>query len=163
MKRLVLAALLLVSGTYATPAHALGAGAFTADVTLNGYGVGAGNGTARLCYTGVNGLGLIVSTNLCTSITGSSGANVTANFNFNVPAGSCPAVGNVAGAFAGAIAGNFNWTHVGAVAVIGGTSGAGVIVGVATFAVTSPLGNPCGTPITSTVKATAVGALTIVP
>jgi hypothetical protein len=145
-----------------TSANAAGAGVFTGDVSLNGFGVGSSTGEAWLCVVGAFAPPPTVATAVgpCTSVTGHAASNVHATFDLNEPSASCPATGTAVGSVTGAVTGNFTWTRVGAVAVIstsGGSLGTGV--GVAAFAVTSPVGNPCNTAAGTTVKATVAGAL----
>ena len=129
-------------GTSTAPAYAAGAGAFEGTAHINCFGCGSSSGTADLKVAGVVGT------------SAKALADVSASYTVSEAPGTCPAVGSAVGSFGGAINGTFTWTRVGATAVIttaGDINGAGV----AAFAVTSPVGLPCG----GSVNATVVGAV----
>lgn len=104
---------------------------FRGTAQQSGYGTGQASGTMQLDF-----------------VNGSSFASYTARED----AGTCPATGTADGTISGVASGNFHWTRVGALALLsfagGNVNGAD---GVMAFVVTSPLGNPCGGPVTATV------------
>jgi hypothetical protein len=70
---------------------------------------------------------------------------------------SCVITGTATGTTVGELATvSFNWTRIGAVAVIS-TTGEINGAGVAVFVVTSPIGLPCGGPVDATVVGTVAG------
>ena len=130
-------------------AHADGndAIAFTCTAHLGAFGVaGTHNGTCD----GGTAIGLGEGTLVAPG-------SFSADFTYNEPPATCPALGNAAGtAHINGADEPFTWTRVGAVALISlpdETAGAGV----ATFAVTSPLGLPCGGAVTAIAAGAAVG------
>ncbi|MDQ1696609.1 MAG: hypothetical protein QOJ03_1962 [Frankiaceae bacterium] len=126
------------------PAYAQGGGAFQGNAHINCFGCGASSGTAALKVTGVvNGASVV------------QGA-VNATYTVTEATATCPAVGSANGSFTGAVNGTFTWTRVGATAVLtttGDIKGAGI----AAFAVTSPVGLPCGGPVTAQVVGSVAG------
>ena len=126
------------------PAFAQGAGTFHGTAHINCFGCGSSSGSAALKVTGeVNG-------------TAKAEAAVTASYSVTEAPGTCPATGNATGSFSGAVNGTFTWIRVGANAVIttaGDINGAGL----AGFAVTSPVGLPCGGPVDATVVGVVAG------
>lgn len=146
---LTLGAVLALFASTAAPAsaavHNQGTLAFEAQVHLGCFGCGnqtggVANGTAS---GQVNGTPLVL-------------AALAANFNYQEPASTCPALGNAQGNFTvGAGYGTFTWVRVGANAVltVSGVNGYGEVNGagdgVAAFAVTAPVGDPCGQPVTA--------------
>lgn len=135
--------------TTVMPASAAGAGAFIGTAHINCFGCGTSPGTASLTVEGASTAApgtAIVSTT----------PNVTATYTAvedNDPT-TCVISGTATGSTTGAVTVSFNWTRVGAAAVIttsGDINGAGAAV----FVVTSPAGIPCR----SAVDAVVVGAL----
>lgn len=126
------------------PAYAQGAGVFHGTAHINCFGCGDSSGTAALSVTGeVNGVA-------------KTEAAVNASYTLHEDSLTCPAVGTASGGFSGAVNGSFTWTRVGASAVIttaGDINGAGI----AAFAVTSPVGLPCGGPVNATVVGSVAG------
>ena len=149
MKRIILSALvglgLILSLSTANPAAAASAVTFTGTANINCFGCGASTSTATLKVSG--------------TINGTTYVNATANAIYTVteaPA-TCPATGSAEGDVTiGANSVHFTWTRVGANAVIN-TSGAINGFGTITFAVTSPVGPPCGGPLTATVAGWLAG------
>jgi len=137
-----------------TSANAAGAGVFTGTAKINSFGTGASSGTADLCVHGYV-LGQPVVGACVEGVTGRVG-NVKATFDVFEASATCPLTGQASGSFSGAVNGTFNWTRVGATAVISITGGnlAGGS-GTAAFKVTEPAGLPCGGPVVATV----VGAI----
>ena len=126
------------------PAYAQGAGTFHGTAHINCFGCGSSSGTADLKVTGeVNGTAKVE-------------ADVTATYTVTEASATCPAVGSATGSFSGAVNGTFKWTRVGATAVIT-TTGDIAGAGVAAFAVTSPVGLPCGGPVNATVVGGVAG------
>lgn len=114
--------------------------AFTGEAAINCFGCGVSTGTADLTVISTGGMG-------------SAFATYTV---FESPA-QCPVTGSATGSTTGSVVVDFNWTRVGATAVItttGDINGGGV----AAFAVTNPLGNPCGGPVTAAVVGAIAGA-----
>jgi hypothetical protein len=150
MKRIIRSAVLAgvaVSGIAlgtTGPAYAQGAGAFTGTAQINCFGCGSSAGTASLKVSGeVNGQAV-------------TQGNVNATYTVSEASATCPAVGSANGSFSGAVNGTFTWTRVGATAVLttaGDIKGAGI----AAFAVKSPVGLPCGGPVTAEVAGTVAG------
>jgi hypothetical protein len=131
-------------GTSTAPAYAQGAGTFHGTAHINCFGCGSSSGTAALSVTGeINGVAKVE-------------AGVTASYSVTEAPGTCPATGNATGSFSGAVNGSFTWIRVGANAVIT-TSGDINGAGVAAFAVTSPVGLPCGGPVNATVVGGVAG------
>jgi hypothetical protein len=131
-----------------TPADAAGAVVFTGTANIDCFGCGVSTGTAELTGVGT----LLDPANPV--LTGAA----TANYTVNEPDGAtCVVTGAASGTVTGAVDLSFNWTRVGAVAVIT-TSGDVEGAGVALFVVTSPVGNPCGGPVTAQVVGVAAGA-----
>ena len=114
-------------------------GAFSGNARIACFGCGVSNGTASLQF-----LPLL--------------ASATATYTVNEPVGAtCVITGSASGTVTGAVNVSFNWTRVGATAVItttGDVNGAGV----AGFVVTSPVGNPCGGAVTAQVAGVVTGA-----
>jgi hypothetical protein len=137
-----------------TPASAAGAGAFVGTAVIACFGCGTSTGTAALCWIGAyTGPPPTVGLGCSAVVTGSP--NVTATYTVQEDGGvNCVITGTATGTTTGAVDVAFNWTRVGAVAVIsttGDINGAGV----AAFVVTSPVGLPCG----ARVQAQVVGAI----
>jgi hypothetical protein len=156
--RAVVVGLVAVLLTPVVPAHAAGGVTFTADVVINGFGIGASTGEAWLCVNGVVNGRVVTNTNVCSSTTGHAGANAHATFAVYEDPALCPAVGSANGSVTGVINTSFVWSRVGTGAVIltsGGDFGNGK--GCAKFVVTDPLGNPCGT--TGYIHASAKGSV----
>ena len=163
-------------GLGATPTHAApGAGAFVGEARVGCFGCGVSTGTAVLCAEGYStATGPIVNTCLDAGAATAWAADAIANLPavpdlpdplpingnvfatytlFDSPA-QCPITGSATGTTTGAVAVAFNWTRVGATAVItttGDINGGGV----AAFAVIDPAGNPCGGPV----RAAVIGAI----
>lgn len=141
IKRITLLAIgagIAVVASMSTPATAASVAVFTGTAHINCFGCGASTGTASLKAIG--------------SINGATAVNVPISASYSVVEASatCPATGSAAGSYSGKYSGNFTWTRVGAIAVIS-TTGAISGPGLAVFAVTSPLGLPCGKAVTATV------------
>jgi hypothetical protein len=121
------------TGCHVTPGPCpLGSAAqFTGTAAISCFGCGDSAGTASLTVVGaVRG-----------SVTsGSAFASYTVH---EATGAACVISGTADGTLTGAINGSFSWMRVGALAVI---STAGDIdgQGIAAFAITSPIGNPCG-------------------
>jgi hypothetical protein len=132
----------ILAGTTA-PAYAQGAGSFHGNAHINCFGCGPSNGTANLKVTGeVNG-------------TAKAEADVFVTYSLNEDPTTCPAQGTASGSYSGALNGTFNWTRVGASAVLtvsGDINGAGVAV----FA-TTKAGLPCGGPVDAVVAGSVAG------
>jgi hypothetical protein len=152
--------------TPAMPARATSVLTFTADIAIDGFGFAPGAernpgiryGEAWLCLNGVAGNQVVLTAGICSSVTGHGSTN--AHTYFSTGQTLCPAVSTATGTVTGAATTTFYWTRVGAVAVIttsGGSIGSGQ--GLATFAVTDPLGYPCG--VGGTVRATATGWISV--
>jgi hypothetical protein len=115
---------------------------FSGTAYIDCFGCGISNGTADLTVRGVVGGGVVV-----------SGAEY-AKYTVNEPSLSpqCMVTGTASGTADGAVSVTFNWTRVGANAVVtvtGDVTGAGP----ATFVVTSPaFGVACGGPVTAHVE-----------
>jgi hypothetical protein len=158
LRMLGLAATLTASMAVSTTSASAtgGAGTFVGTASINCFGCGDSAGTAKLCVTGVKVVaGPVAIVDPCvTAATGGAG-NVTASYTVHEDTGAgCVVSGTASGTTTGAVNVAFNWTRVGAVAVIsttGDINGAGV----AAFVVTSPAGLPCG----GAVSALVVGAL----
>jgi hypothetical protein len=133
-----------------TPASAVAGVAFTGTAHINCFGCGVSNGTAELCAHGFVGTVTIGIDVNC--------PNTHASFTVNEPASvpTCVISGSASGSTAGAVNVSFNWTRVGAVAVIT-TSGQINGSGVAVFAVTSPTGLPCGGAVGASVAGAVSG------
>lgn len=121
-----------------------GTAEFDGTAHIDCFACGTSSGTASLSALGVwlNGQ----------PISGPVDATFTA---FGSP-GTCPVTGTASGSTTGAVNVNFNWTRLGAVAVIT-TSGDINGFGVATFTVTEPIGVPCGGPVDATVAGVITG------
>lgn len=136
-------------GLGTTPANAAGGGVFTGTASINCFGCGTSTGTADLCvvvWVNDDDAGVCV-----------TGINTTATYTVAEPAGAtCVATGTANGTTTGVIDVIFDWTRVGAVAVIS-TSGDINGSGVAAFKVTSPVGVPCGGPVTAQVVGAVIG------
>jgi hypothetical protein len=129
-----------------TPVNAAGAGAYTGTANIDCFGCGVSTGTACLNLTGVYNGYVAVNGQAC------------ATYTVNEPAGvTCVVTGSASGTVTGVVNVSFNWTRVGATAVIT-TSGDINGAGVAAFVVTSPVGNPCGGAVTAQVAGVIVGA-----
>jgi hypothetical protein len=128
----------------ATPGVVAGAGFATLE---DGFGNDApGHGTADLTGAGLVGTTPIVP------------GSIHADFTYSEPSATCPAQGTAFGTVSGSLNGGFTWVRVGVVALI--TVNAEVSGnGVAVFATTSPIGNPCRTsaPVTAVVVAGIAG------
>jgi len=131
-----------------TPASAAPGGvvAFTGTASIGCFGCpGPRPGTAVLSGTGVTLEGNVISGTANATYTVTDPADVT-----------CVITGSATGSVTGAINVGFTWLRVGATAVItttGEVNGAGAAV----FVVTSPVGNPCGGPVTATVVGAVAG------
>ncbi|HWL35974.1 MAG TPA: hypothetical protein VNQ77_07250 [Frankiaceae bacterium] len=155
MRKVALLALLAGSVAYGAPSASachitqplnprchVHSAAFTGTTQMGCFGCpGPRPGTASLSVTS----GVVIN--------GSAHADYTAV----LPADTtCIISGTATGNVTGAVNVNFNWVRLGAVAVItttGDINGAGV----ATFVITSPVGNPCGGPITAQVAGAVAG------
>ena len=152
LRNVVLAA--AVAGATAmtgTPANAAGAGVFTGVASINCFGCGVSNGSADLWVTGV------VGTTPAAAVQGVTPPNAKATFSVTEIPSQCPVTGSAVGVVTGAVNVGFSWTRVGATAVItttGDINGGGA----AAFAVTSPVGNPCGGAVTAQVVGAVAGA-----
>ena len=151
LRRIGLAAAVTASvGMGSAPASAEGAGAFTGTANINCFGCGVSSGTADLCVTGyVLGQPVV---GVC--ITG--GRNATATYTVTEIPSQCPVTGSATGVVTGAVNVSFSWTRIGETAVItttGDIDGGGT----AKFAVTSPVGNPCGGPVTASFAGAVAG------
>ena len=130
----------------ATPPATGGVVVFSGTAAIDCFGCGVSQGTAELTGSGV------VGTNVVTN--GSAHADYSVS-ELNVsPA--CVITGSASGTVTGAINVAFNWTRVGATAVIT-TTGDITGAGVAGFAVTAPVGIPCGGPVTADVAGVVAG------
>lgn len=134
-----------VLGTTPVSAHH-GNVVFEGEAEIDTFGLGASQGRAKLRITG--------------DVHGTTVVNeaATATFTLNEPAGTCPATGTASGdvtADDGSFSVDFNWSRVGATAVIT-TTGDIEGTGVAAFAPTSPIGPICGH---ADVRARFAGAL----
>lgn len=113
---------------------------FLGTANIACFGCGTSSGTASLSATGVAHGGVIV------------GGAVNATYTVvedNDPT-TCVISGTATGTTTGAVSVSFNWTRVGAVAVIT-TSGDINGAGLAAFVVTSPAGIPCRSAVTAAV------------
>lgn len=129
----------------AVPSSAQGAGVFTGEASINCFGCGVSSGTATLSVTGeVNGVAQV-------------GASASATYTVTEIPSQCPVTGSANGTVSGAVNVTFAWTRVGATALIT-TSGDINGGGTAVFAVTSPVGNPCGGPVTANFAGAVAGA-----
>jgi hypothetical protein len=130
-----------------TPASAAvgDAVAFVGTAHINCFGCGDSTGTASLTGVGVAG-GAVVN----------GAAHASYSVNESAASPGCVISGTASGSVTGAIAVQFNWSRVGAVAVIS-TTGDIDGTGVAAFAVTSPAGNPCGGAVDAVVAGAIVG------
>ena len=138
------------------PASADGGGAFEGTASIACFGCGDSNGTAELCFTGVTFPP--VEAHICDGGRGDAfqSSNVHATFRVHESPSECPVTGSANGTTSGAVTVAFDWTRVGATAVItttGDINGAGV----AAFKVTDPVGVPCGGPVTATVVGAVAG------
>ena len=122
-----------------------GAVAFTGTAYLDCFGCGYSHGTADL------------------SVIGLVGGNVVdgpayADYTMVQPNISpfCMISGSASGYVTGTVNVTFNWTRVGALALIG-TTGDITGLGFATFTVTSPTGVPCGGPVVAQFEGTVAG------
>ena len=149
----------LAGGTLTgSPAHADGpdALAFTCTAHIPGFGVsdlpqndGTCGGTSAAAGIGDGA-----------SVAGTG--NFSAVYSYTEPTLTCPALGTANGtATVGGVSENFSWLRIGAVAVITLNDGSGSATdlgaAVATFAVTSPVGNPCGHDVTAQAAGVALG------
>jgi hypothetical protein len=128
------------------PANAAGAVVFTGTADIACFGCGTSSGTAELTGVGVTTGG--------GAVNGSAHASYTVQEDAGV---NCVITGTASGTVTGSVNVSFNWTRVGAVAVIsttGDINGAGV----AAFVVTSPVGLPCGAHVSATVVGAVAGA-----
>lgn len=143
LRSAVLAATAATAMTMTTaPAHADGAVAFTGTATIACFGCGPSTGSASLSVSG--------------SVNGSTQVNAaaTASFSLNEPSATCPATGSASGSVSGSGFGvTFNWTRVGATAVI---TTSGDIDGGGSAAFKADSANPCGG---TNVKATFAGSV----
>lgn len=144
LRNAVIAGSVVVATTAgASPASATpGLLQFHGTATIDCFGCASTTGTASLVVTGVLGGNALV------------GAPATARFNAMYPPVilrqiDCLVVGVAHGSVSGAVDVEFNWTRLGAVAVIT-TTGEVTGVGTATLFVTSPAGVPCGQRVTAT-------------
>ncbi|HWL35973.1 MAG TPA: hypothetical protein VNQ77_07245 [Frankiaceae bacterium] len=91
------------------------------------------------------------------TVVGAAFGSASASYTVVDPAdATCVISGSATGSVTGAIDVNFTWLRVGATAVItttGDIDGAGAAV----FVVTSPVGNPCGGPVTAQVAGAIEG------
>lgn len=120
------------------------AGHYQGPANINCFGCGISSGTASLTFTGYyNGYAVV---------NGPAFASYTV---VETPS-QCPVTGSATGTVVGAVNVVFNWTRVGATAVVT-TSGDINGGSVAVFAVTSPVGNPCGGPVQALVQGAVAG------
>ena len=170
------AALIGSVGLGTTPAHAgPGAVAFVGEAHINCFGCGVSSGTAELCAIGyVVPQGVVKCVDEGPLVDWANDAianlpaippvpplptvapNVWATYTVFESPTTCPITGSANGATTGDVVVQFNWTRVGATAVItttGDINGGGVAV----FAVTDPIGNPCGGPVTAVVAGAIAG------
>jgi hypothetical protein len=141
----VVAGLATAVATSITPASAAtGAIAFVGDAHITCFGCGDSGGTANLTGAGVGG--------------SASTGTATATYTVHEDTGAgCIVSGTASGNVVGVVNVDFNWTRVGAVAVIS-TTGDINGQGVAAFVVTSPIGNPCGGAVSAEVAGAVAGA-----
>jgi hypothetical protein len=142
----VVAGLATAVATSITPASAApGAVAFVGSANITCFGCGDSAGTASLTGVGVvNG--------------GAANGSASATYTVHEDTGAgCIVSGTASGSVSGAVNVDFNWTRVGAVAVIS-TTGDVNGQGVAAFVVTSPVGNPCGGAVSAEVAGAVAGA-----
>ena len=133
----VIAAAAAAVGVTAAPASAEGALVLTGSAEIACFGCGASQGSAQLTVAGVHD-GTVIAGPITARYVAQEGGGAT-----------CAVSGVAQGSYSGVLSGEFSWTRVGAVAVVsltGEHNGAGVVG----FLVTSPLGAPCGQPITAT-------------
>jgi hypothetical protein len=140
-----LAAAIAVPSTATASPRRGGAGHYGGNASIDCFGCGTSAGSAALQFTGVySGYPAVL-------------ADATANFIANESADvTCVITGSASGTVTGVINVDFNWTRVGPLAVIT-TSGDINGVSLAAFAVTSPIGNPCGGPVTAIVQGVVAG------
>ncbi len=171
----LVAALAPTIGTPGAPASAMarsgGAVLFEAAVHINCFGCGDSNGTASFCVTGTaNGSAfagcgyegqhhrgrraVIGGGGVATYTVHEDNAIGVECVISGTANGTSATSGTALGRMSGAISGTFTWTRVGAVALMA-TAGDINGVGTAVFAVTSPVGPPCG----GAVDAVAIGQI----
>jgi hypothetical protein len=143
-------------------ANAASAVAFVGTAHINCFGCGDSSGTASICVKGVTVTTppippAVTVHDPSVGICGLLGTNTTATYTVHEDTGAgCVVSGTASGTTSGELNVAFNWTRVGAIAVIsttGDVNGAGV----AAFVVTSPLGNPCGGAVTAEVVGAVAG------
>lgn len=151
-------------GLGTTPASAVGAGNFIGEASIVCFGCNVSTGTADLCVNGVFVAEDVPPTSVPPAVTqveceydgDNTVWNVEATYTVIEIPSQCPVTGSATGSTTGAVNVTFNWTRVGANAVItttGDIDGGGT----ASFAVTDPVGNPCGGPVTAAVAGMIVG------
>lgn len=150
----ILRSSILVAGAAAamiiptTPASAANAAVVVGDATIGCFGCGVygpvGNSATFTAAGTVNGV---------TAAGAAGSATYTVN---EAPGTGCIISGSAEGSISvtGVGSTNFNWTRTGAVAIV--TTGWGTAA--VAFAVTSPVGNPCGGAVTAKFAGALVGA-----
>jgi hypothetical protein len=162
-----------------TPASAVGVGGgiFEGYAHIDCFGCGAGHGTAELCVTGAAVSPVppppppsvrVFGPQVCLPPDGpvippvppttpGPTPNTSATYSVQEDGGAnCVITGSATGTTTGAVNTVFNWTRIGAVAVIS-TTGDINGQGVAAFIVTSPKGLPCGGAVEAYVAGALVG------
>jgi hypothetical protein len=146
LARLLLPGLLPFALLTAAPAHAATlAGQFDGQAHLPCFGCGTSNGTFDGTFSGV-----------LANVT-VAGVPMHAAFTYTEDGATCPVSGNAAGAATiGASSYQFEWIRYGSDALITFT-GASTGNGRATFAVTTPVGLPCGGAVVANVHGQLAG------
>lgn len=116
--------------------------AFTARAGVNCFGCGVSSGAADIWFA--------------PAVQGVTSPNAKATYTVTEIPGQCPVTGSATGSVTGVANLSFSWARVGAVAVIS-TTGDVNGGGTATFAVTSPVGSPCGGSVTAQVVGAIAG------
>jgi hypothetical protein len=150
-----LAAAVASSMVFGGSAGAAGGGAFVGTAHVDCFGCGTSDCDASLTVAGA-----LVSTappGAAPVLGGAETGTETAPCTANEPADvTCVISGTASGKVEGVLNVDFNWTRVGATAVItttGDIDGAGV----AAFHVSSPTGNPCGQEVVADIAGALVG------
>lgn len=169
LRNATLAAAVAASLSVGTPADAAPiGGAFVGEASINCFGCGSSTGTAELCAEGyVHPTAVVTACVDPNKVAGwaTSGhvnplpinPNLFASYTVAEPAGAtCVVTGTASGTTTGVVNVTFNWTRLGAVAVIS-TSGDVNGSGLGVFVVTEPQGIPCGGPVTAVVAGVLLG------
>ena len=151
----VVAALVATTTVTAPPASAVTNATFTGVVNIGCFGCGTYGPSGNAASLWVNG---VYDNRVVSATFPVAGPNGHASFTVREPGGdlSCLVTGDASGevVVTGDLGHAFTWTRVGAVGVV---TVQNVGNGVATFAVTSPLGNPCGGPVSALIHGWVVG------